>query len=87
MSVTRMSSGAKKVKLIEMTFPGQFCQGTGQRQKAAICSSAGENRKSLLVNGELLFRLLQFDGDFVGRLGDVKIFAIRAEAMGNHLDP
>src|SRR3954462_11772426 len=73
-----------------MTFPLDNVQaGTrlgvadfGTLPRTEACSS----RYRSFVNGKLLGRLLQFDGDFMIRLIDAEIFSVRPESRRNHLN-
>src|ERR1041385_4252100 len=68
------------VKLLEMTFPEWFCQigRSGHR--------GFRRTMRLFVNGILLRRLLQFDGDFQAGLAHLIILSKSPEAGRNHLN-
>src|SRR5258708_4942221 len=70
-----------------MTFPAPFCQGTAEGDTKDSPSSVSQHVwRTLLVDRNLVCRLLQLDGKFVRRLVDIKVLSVGAEAGGNHLD-
>ena len=79
-----------KVKLLEMTFPrGNVKQvhallvlKSALHLRTAACVAVNQS----FVNGKLLSRFLQFDGDFMSRLIDAEVFAECPEARRNHLN-
>ena len=50
--------------------------------RTAACVSVNGS----FVNGKLLGRFLQFDGDFMSRLIDAEVFAVCPESRRNHLN-
>jgi hypothetical protein len=81
----------KKVKLLEMTFPCGSVKEPGHTLRMRRLARPLERRwftgcTQLLIDGELLLRLLQLDSDVHAGLADLKVIAPCAEAMSDHLD-